>query len=300
MPVSRSPRVMATLAFLWKHPLNRARRRWALFRWIRFQVARRTAPGPFLVPLVGDARIIVQGGDHASLIVYAGPFDLDEMLFVAHLLRPGDLFVDVGANVGIYTVIASAVAGARTAAFEPVPANVTRLLDNIRVNAIDALVSVHSVALGAQSERLAIEAAPGAENRIYLADSAGRADLIEIDVRTLEQVLPERPTLIKIDVEGYELPVLQGAGAVLDAPELLAVIVEVADHGVRFGYGDRDVRLKLEGRGFREYCYDPHTRRLTPGPAHRANAIFVRDEVLARKRLENAPTIRVPHIEDAL
>jgi FkbM family methyltransferase len=296
----RWPRVMTTIAFLWKHPLNREQRIWALRRWIRFQVARRTAPGPFLVPFVGQARIVVQGGDHASLIVYTGPFDVNEMLFVVHLLQAQDLFVDVGANVGIYSVLASAVAGARTAAFEPVPANVARLLDNIRVNAIEGVVSVHPVALGAQSGRLRIEAAPGAENRVYLPGRSALAGLVEVDVRRLDEVLSDAPTLIKIDVEGYEFPVLQGAGDVLDAPDLLAVIVELANHGLRFGCRNQDVRSELERRGFREYSYDPHTRHLTPAMAGRTNAIFVRDEVVARKRLENAPRIWVPHIQGSI
>ena len=78
--------------------MNARRRVRSVLRWAAFQGIRRLLPGAFLVPLANDARVIVEGGDHASLVLYAGPFDYEEMLLTAHLLRPGDLFVDVGAT----------------------------------------------------------------------------------------------------------------------------------------------------------------------------------------------------------
>jgi hypothetical protein len=54
--------------------------------------------------------------------LYAGLHEFSEMGFLLHLLRQNDLFVDVGANLGSYTVLASAVCQARNIAFEPVPA----------------------------------------------------------------------------------------------------------------------------------------------------------------------------------
>ena len=53
--------------------------------------------------------------------IYTGLHEFEDMMFLLHLLRPGDIFVDAGANIGSYTVLASAVVGAKSISFEPVP-----------------------------------------------------------------------------------------------------------------------------------------------------------------------------------
>ena len=60
--------------------------------------------------------------------IYCGLAEFADMAFVLHVLRAGDLFVDIGANAGAYTLLASSVAGAKTTCFEPVPATYARLL----------------------------------------------------------------------------------------------------------------------------------------------------------------------------
>src|SRR6266511_4636383 len=71
------------------------------------------------------------------------------MMFLLHFLRSGDLFLDIGANVGTYTVLASGVCKASTVAFEPDPTTVLALKRNIEVNGVQDLVTVHELALGA-------------------------------------------------------------------------------------------------------------------------------------------------------
>ena len=60
--------------------------------------------------------------------IYCGLVEFADMAFVLHVLRAGDLFVDIGANAGAYTLLASSVAGAKTTCFEPAPATYARLL----------------------------------------------------------------------------------------------------------------------------------------------------------------------------
>jgi predicted RNA methylase len=66
--------------------------------------------------------------------IYAGLHDFHEMALLLHFLRPCDVFVDIGANVGAYSVLASGVVGAKTFAFEPVPQTFACLRDNVRMN----------------------------------------------------------------------------------------------------------------------------------------------------------------------
>jgi FkbM family methyltransferase len=80
--------------------------------------------------------------------IYCGLHEFVDMAFVLHALKSNDVFLDVGANIGSYTVLASGVCGARTIAFEPDPKTAEHLRRNIEINALDDLVKVHEVALG--------------------------------------------------------------------------------------------------------------------------------------------------------
>ena len=88
------------------------------------------------------------------------------MLLPLHLLRPDDLFLDIGANVGTYTVLASGVCGARTYAFEPDPGTVCHLRRNIAVNRLNDRVQVYECALGASSGEATFTVGLDTMNRI--------------------------------------------------------------------------------------------------------------------------------------
>ena len=80
----------------------------------------------------------------ATQNVYCGLNDFEDMSFLVHYLRQDDVFVDVGANIGAYTVLA----GARTYAFEPIPAALHSLRDNLALNQISGRVSIEPYAAG--------------------------------------------------------------------------------------------------------------------------------------------------------
>ena len=77
------------------------------------------------------------------------------MMFLLHFLKSDDLFLDIGANVGTYTVLASGVCKAKTWAFEPDPETVLSLKRNIEINNLQELVTVHELALGAAEREVA-------------------------------------------------------------------------------------------------------------------------------------------------
>jgi FkbM family methyltransferase len=136
--------------------------------------------------------------------LHVGLSEFEDMAFVLHLLRQTDLFVDVGANVGAYTVLASGVAGSMSIAFEPVPDTFTHLLRNIAVNAIADRVDGRNVAVGREDGTVRFTATLDTIN--HVATEHDTADqLVEVPVVKLDHALENRePTLIKIDVEGYE------------------------------------------------------------------------------------------------
>ncbi len=148
-------------------------------------------------------------------------------------IRPGDVVWDVGANIGVYTERFSDLVGAegRVIAFEPNAATFERLQAAVgaRPN-----VSLHRLGLSNEAgEATMLVGADdrGATSQIKPVDPAESARvqtvrLTRADAFVAGDGAPE-PNIVKIDVEGFERPVLDGFGALLRAPELRDVLVEV-------------------------------------------------------------------------
>ena len=110
-----------SISFILGHPLNRSRPAAALVRWLRWQLGSRLLPGPVLVPFVEHIGLLMRPGmTGATGNLYCGLHEFEDMALVLHALRPADLFVDIGANVGSYSMLAAAT-GAEVSAFEPIP-----------------------------------------------------------------------------------------------------------------------------------------------------------------------------------
>jgi hypothetical protein len=123
-------------AFLATHPLTRRRRLSATARVLRWQIAS-LIRDEVIVDWIGGARFAARRGmTGVTGNIYAGLHKFADMAFVLHFLRASDLFADVGANIGSYTVLASGVVGCRTVAFEPDPATAAVLERNISLNKI--------------------------------------------------------------------------------------------------------------------------------------------------------------------
>jgi FkbM family methyltransferase len=208
--------------------------------------------------------------------LYVGLHESEEMGFVLHLLRPGDVFCDVGANVGSYTVLAMS-RGATVHAFEPGPTAMHWLRQNIELNMENGCAHAHLIALSDYCGTASFVSTQDTENRLS-ADGDATVRVTTMDRATERQ----RPVLIKIDVEDGAQGVLIGASETLRDPQLLAVVGELT--------GMADVTL-LAQHGFAPYSYDLVARTLSPmsDVSHRSNAIFVRDLVRVSQRIRSAP-----------
>ena len=121
--------------------------------------------------------------------------------FLTDRFQRDKIFVDVGANVGAYSVRAAA-AGMRVHSFEPNPENARILRRNAAINGL--AIEVNECALGSSNGKVNMMV-NGAISRIV--DGEG----IEVPVRTLDSFTLDGVDLLKIDVEGYELEVVKGA-----------------------------------------------------------------------------------------
>lgn len=150
-------------------------------------------------------------------------------------LDEGDVFWDVGANVGSHSVL-SAVAGADVQSFEPHPLSRARLVENAKLN--DVELSVHDIALGRARGTMALtDGGNHAVGTHRLSDNGE----ISVEVAPADEVSAPTPDVIKIDVEGGELSVLDGASNTLSSARW--IIVEChTQHGVETD----EVRSRLE------------------------------------------------------
>ena len=133
--------IQRTYDFIRTHPLGKRHTLRARKSWLGWQLRSRLSPGSLVVPFVGETKLLVHRGMHgATGNINCGLHEFEDMAFLMHYLRPGDLFVDVGANIGSYTVLASGQCRARTIAIEPVAHAADILWANVELNSLQALV----------------------------------------------------------------------------------------------------------------------------------------------------------------
>jgi FkbM family methyltransferase len=135
------------------------------------------------------------------------PFETDLILGA---LRPGDVFIDCGANIGWYSVMA-AVHGAEVLAFEPMPMNAQLLRGNCERNGVANHVTVFECALGDHVGTTALHLSSDNQGDHRVATDVGSRPTIDVAVRTLtDAVGPVRPRVIKMDTQGSEVNILRG------------------------------------------------------------------------------------------
>ena len=143
--------LFSTINYILKHPLNQKSRASAFWRFVAWQINVRLNQHPIIYSFTERSKLIIaRGMTGATGNLYCGLHEFNDMSFLLHLLRQEDLFVDIGANIGSYTVLSAAHVHAQTISIEPVPKTFQCLLDNIRINNIQEYVKEYNVALGAK------------------------------------------------------------------------------------------------------------------------------------------------------
>lgn len=275
------------------HPFNKLHRASALQRFIHWQIVCRLFRSPIIYEWVNGSRFYARHGETGLTgNIYNGLHEFADMAFLLHFLRPDDLFVDIGANSGAYTILACAAIGARCWAFEPSPTAYDRLIANIALNDAAARVRCERKAVGdASGETVFTDSSDATNHVLSVGEKSYRS--CSVGVTTLDSSLAhETPSLIKIDVEGFETPVIKGGSNVFRNPSLRAVIMELNGSGNRYGFDEGALCDRMRQFGFAPYAYEPLARTLTPtseGSGATGNALFLRDLNFAMTRLTEAP-----------
>ena len=285
------------IKFITTHPLNRDHKLQAIIRFAKWQIGSRLAPGVIAFDWINGSKFLVRAGETGLTgNIYTGLHEFPDMAFLLHVLRKEDLFIDVGANVGSYTILACSAIGARGYAFEPVPRTYKRLVDNIRLNHLENRVECLNIGVGREQGRLAFTSHMNTENHALASGEQGDG-AIDVEVSTLDAVLrDESPALMKIDVEGFETPVLEGAVETLKKPTLHSVIMELNGCGSRYGFDESRILKTMLDHGFKTFSYNPLDRTLVNLQGKNlksGNTLFIRDESAVLERLKNSPKINV-------
>jgi FkbM family methyltransferase len=234
--------------------------------------------------------VVERGVVGATGNLYCGLHEFNDMALVLHYFSGGGgLFLDVGANVGSYTILAAKVAGAQAITVEPVPATFDRLIRNIVVNGIQDQVVAHRMAIGELPGTLKFSSDRDATNQVVEPSYEG--ECIDVIVQPLDAVLNARTAQVwKIDVEGFERQVLAGASRSLADPGVEILLLEC---------DDEDIRETMHKHGFQELSYDPFHRIFVPydGGMYYGNHVWVRNQEEAGKRCRAAPKFSVLGVE---
>lgn len=201
-------------------------------------------------------RLLVPTGDYVGrALVLTGNLDRKISRTFERVARPGDLILDVGANLGLHTVQASRIAGptGRVLAFEPNPQMSTLLRESLRRNRCENVV-LHDCALGSEQATLDLHVPVDHAGKGSLVESNSTRDVrdrISVPVKTLDSILlseKSRIGLVKIDVEGFEPQVLQGARDLLSTSPPHAWIFET--HNLSEGLRSEPVADVLSATGY--------------------------------------------------
>ena len=284
------------LGHVLRHPNNRRQRLRAVRRFFRWQLHKRLRKTPITVR-VGTNRSfkVVCDSSFSSLVVYNRLPDWDEMNFLLRLLHPSDGFIDIGANVGFYTVLASTVVtDGPILSVEANPKNVLILREQVQLNGLQN-ATVMDFALGNVAGEVAFSDS-SRETGSLATGSEADSCVIKVPCKTLDAVLgsltlPEW-TIAKMDVEGCEEMILRGGTDTLAQKRVGVWLFELADSGLKRHHSSAEQLVRLfNDHGYSIHYWDEEARRFgkrgDEADTDRANYIACVDaeQIVERLRL---------------
>ena len=204
-----------------------------------------------------------------------------QLNFLFHLLRPGDIFVDADASVGIYSILASAAKAAYTFSFEPDPVAFEHLQHNIQLNKLEVLVTARQCAILGEAE--------GSADSATVKASGRASHPLTPSPTILDTSIPRSPHVLRISATALQRGILQGAQASLALSSLKVILLERADQEPHPSATWQALQQQLLDLHFVAYDYDPEYQKLQIlAPQHPLGSIYCRDMEWIEARLNTA------------
>jgi FkbM family methyltransferase len=277
-----------------KHPVTSNNEFKALFRYIQFNVFCRIS-NQIVYAWIKNLKFYARQGD-AGIVgnIYFGLYEFEESIFLIHFLEKEDIFLDIGANVGHYSILMSGINRCISIAIEPVPDTFNQLQNQIKLNGLENLIISKNIGISNSIGTLFFSNDRGTMDSIVNENYDKK---VLVQVSTIDEIIgSDAPIAVKIDVEGYEKFVLEGAKKTLQNNKLKIVILELNQSGEKFGMHDNDLYLIMLSYGFKPFRYDYYLRKIILLDGYNKeqfNTIFVRDTNFVSKRVLNSKKIKI-------
>ena len=231
-------------------------------KWVEFYASNQES---IILNYLNGASLKLYKDSSLSPNLNRGDFEFHEIRFINDFLQHKDTFIDIGANIGYFSMIASKCVGdeGKIHSFEPTKKTYDRLLESIKLNQANN-VSAHKIALSNISEEREFTISnDGFDAYNSLGKPSEGSDFIKEIVHTkpFDTVIEEKnistPSLIKIDVEGWEMPVIEGMKNLLnkkDAPVLMVEFTE--DNANLAGFSCSDLYDLISNFNYSMYKYN--------------------------------------------
>ncbi len=247
----------------------------------KVRLLRRNVLFPLRNALLGKRPIALQAGGHSFVLAPEGAvpleiwsrryFEKHELDLIVGALQPGMTFVDVGANVGLFSIpAAKRVQHGTVFAFEPSAWTVERLAKNVRLNDLSNLVIVRSAVGDYIGEATLQVNVPGKDGLNTMGkpvhEDSEIASTEKVPVTTLDDFLRQHSIshvdVMKVDVEGAELVVFRGAEKLLAKPNAPLILYESGILTKGFAYHPVETMWLLEGHGYVIFKIDSRDGRI--------------------------------------
>lgn len=268
--------LISIIRFIKNHPLGKKFPFLSFFSFLAYQFRIKIIRKKYIHNWLEGSKFYCIPNEHGiSGNIYLGLHEFNDMGFLLHFLEPNDLFLDIGANVGSYTILAGIVKKSHVLSFEPIPSTYSRLKSNILLNG-KSNIKLHNIGLSNKSSTLNFSFQNNTTNRVVNNDDKKS---IKVAVKKLDD-FDISPTMIKIDVEGFEYFVLEGGKETLKSSKLKCIIIELNSSGKLYGIDDLEIYNFLISLNFIAYNYDPFSRNLKKlnfSELGKHNTLFLRD-----------------------
>lgn len=204
-------------------------------------------------------------------VISFGVYERSIIQVLQTVLRQGDVFFDIGGNIGHHSLIALGC-GAQVHTFEPLPRLAERIRENATFNNLQANLTINVAAVGAEAGVATlneVERSDDGSHSLIVGVAGKSLSAIEVPVVTLDNYVSTgkgpAPQLIKIDVEGYEARVLDGAKQVLASESPPFIIIETGDRLANaIGETASSVLERLFSAGYQLWNIPENDLRLRP------------------------------------
>ncbi len=252
------------ISALWdvlNHPLNKQNRLRAFFRIIWWKLNQIILKIPAIVEMEkGVVCVCYPDSSYSGLVVYKRLPEYNEMKYVYSNLKEGEIFIDIGANIGAVSLLAASKVGSKgiVYAFEPDKNVLPRLYENINLNNFHNVEVINSAVSDKISKLKFVNEGLSEVSHLAYTDKQKNGKSNLISSTTLDRFLKQRKIkkikMVKVDVEGAEMKVLKGARNALLSTKLL--LIEINKNSIKYGYTFSQSLNFIKNLGFYTYIFE--------------------------------------------